>query len=177
MTYSDEMMDFDNTTLIFSRYPDILPYVYTRSHNTRRSSALSSSLPPHPTRHIARMFVILVIEPNLAKRARISVFNLANYQDDPESPPPSPPSPHQIVAFQKILTKIDPTKRKRALISVSPYETNIGENSVSVTATSREETALTVCMTRLRGQLHTTLEDMDSSPTDCIEELAVFMTK
>nr|GEU45568.1 hypothetical protein [Tanacetum cinerariifolium] len=89
------------------------------------------------------MFVIPVIEPNLAKRARISVFNLANYQDDPKSPPPSPPSPHQIAAYQKMLAETDPTKRERALISVPPYGTNIGENSVSVGATSQGETALT----------------------------------
>nr|GEU95870.1 reverse transcriptase domain-containing protein [Tanacetum cinerariifolium] len=118
MTYSDEMMDFDNTTVIFSRYPDALPYVYTRSHTTQRSSTLPSSLPPHPTRH------------------------------DPESPPPPPPSPHQIAAYQKMLAETDPTKRERALIYVSPYETNIGENL-----------------------------DMDSYPTACLEELTVFMTK
>ncbi|GKD13636.1 hypothetical protein Tco_1198043 [Tanacetum coccineum] len=164
MTYSDEMMDSDNTTLIFSRYPD----------TTQRSSTLPSSLPPHPTRCIARMSVIPVIEPNLAKGARISVFNLANYQDDPESPPPSP---HQIAAYQKMLAETDLTKRERALISVPPYGTKIGENSVSVAATSRGETALTVCMTRLRGQLHTTLEDMDNYPAACVEELTVFITK
>nr|GEX14009.1 putative reverse transcriptase domain-containing protein [Tanacetum cinerariifolium] len=174
MTYSDEMMDSDNTTLIFSRYPDTLPYVYTRSHTSRRSSTLPSSLPPHPTRRTARMSVIPVIEPNLTKRARISVFNLANYQDDPESPPPSP---YQIAAYQKMLAETDPTKRERALISVSPYGTKIGENSMSVAATSRGETALTVYMTRLIGQLHTTLEDMDSYPAASLEELTVFMTK
>nr|GEX95815.1 retrotransposable element Tf2 [Tanacetum cinerariifolium] len=177
MTYSDEMMDSDNTTMIFSRYPDALPYVYTRSHTTRRSSTLPSSLPPHPTRRTARMFVIPVIEPNLTKRARIYVFNLASYQDDPDSPPPSPPSPYQIAAYQKMLADTDPTKRERALICVPPNETKIGENSVSVAATSRGETTLTVCMTCLRGQLHTTLEDMDSYPTACLEELTVFITK
>nr|GEX69250.1 Gag-Pol polyprotein [Tanacetum cinerariifolium] len=127
---------------------DTLPYVYTRSHTTRRSSTLPSSLPPHPTRRTAHMSVIPVIKPNLAKRARISVFNLANYQDDPESPPPSP---YQIAAYQKMLAEIDPTKRERALISVSPYGTKIRENSVSVAATSLGETALIVYMTRLIG--------------------------
>ncbi|GKF11192.1 hypothetical protein Tco_0049118, partial [Tanacetum coccineum] len=124
MTYSDEMMDSDNTTLIFPRYPDALPYVYNRSHTTQRSSTLPSSLPPHPTRRTAH-----------------------------------------------------PTKRERALISVPPYGTKIGENLMSVAATSRGEIALTMCMTPLRGKLHTTLEDINSYPAACLEELAVFMTK
>ncbi|GKC21885.1 hypothetical protein Tco_1024035 [Tanacetum coccineum] len=38
------------------------------------------------------------------------------------------------------------------------------------------ETALTVCTTRLRGQLHTILEDMDRYPNACLEELEAFMT-
>ncbi|GJR46804.1 reverse transcriptase domain-containing protein [Tanacetum coccineum] len=36
--------------------------------------------------------------------------------------------------------------------------------------------ALTVCTTRLRGQLHTILEDMDRYPNACLEELEAFMT-
>nr|GEV61055.1 retrotransposon protein, putative, Ty3-gypsy subclass [Tanacetum cinerariifolium] len=121
MTYSDEMMDSDNTTLISSRYPDALPYVYTRSHTTRGSSTLPSSLPPYPTIHTAH---------------------------SPELPPPSP---HQIVAYQKMFAKMDPTKRERALISVPPYEAKIKENLVFVAATSRGETSLTVYMKCLRG--------------------------
>ncbi|GJT45979.1 reverse transcriptase domain-containing protein, partial [Tanacetum coccineum] len=46
-----------------------------------------------------------------------------------------------------------------------------GQGSVPV-----PETALTVCMTRLRGQLHTILEDMDHYPNDCLEELEAFLT-
>ncbi|GJZ73864.1 hypothetical protein Tco_0638010, partial [Tanacetum coccineum] len=38
------------------------------------------------------------------------------------------------------------------------------------------ETVLTVCTTRLRGQLHTILEDMDRYPNACLEELEAFMT-
>ncbi|GJT78659.1 hypothetical protein Tco_1045384 [Tanacetum coccineum] len=38
------------------------------------------------------------------------------------------------------------------------------------------ETVLTVCMTCLRGQLHTILEDMDHYPNACLEELEAFMT-
>ncbi|GJV30164.1 hypothetical protein Tco_1386612 [Tanacetum coccineum] len=46
-----------------------------------------------------------------------------------------------------------------------------GQDSVPV-----PETALTVCTTRLRGQLHTILEDMDRYPNACLEELEAFMT-
>ncbi|GJT61718.1 putative reverse transcriptase domain-containing protein [Tanacetum coccineum] len=49
--------------------------------------------------------------------------------------------------------------------------TETGQNSVPV-----PETALTVCTTRLRGQLHTILEDMDRYPNACLEELEAFMT-
>ncbi|GKC82294.1 hypothetical protein Tco_1138011 [Tanacetum coccineum] len=94
------------------------------------------------------MSVIPVIEPDLAEQARITAFNLDDYQDDLE-----------------------------ALITVPPYGTEVGESSVSAAITSRGETALTVCMTCLRGQLHTTLEDMDSYLATCLKELAVFMTK
>ncbi|GKA85538.1 hypothetical protein Tco_0807192, partial [Tanacetum coccineum] len=55
-------------------------------------------------------------------------------------------------------------KREEAL-------TETGQNSVPV-----PETTLTVCTTRLRGQLHTILEDMDRYPNACLEELEAFMT-
>ncbi|GJQ95852.1 hypothetical protein Tco_0006991, partial [Tanacetum coccineum] len=35
---------------------------------------------------------------------------------------------------------------------------------------------LTICITRLRGQLYTILEDMDRYPNFCLEELEAFMT-
>ncbi|GJV97237.1 hypothetical protein Tco_1548814 [Tanacetum coccineum] len=38
------------------------------------------------------------------------------------------------------------------------------------------ETALTVCTTRLRGQLHTILKDMDHYPNAYLEELETFLT-
>ncbi|GJU98580.1 putative reverse transcriptase domain-containing protein [Tanacetum coccineum] len=178
MSYSDELIHSNGTTLIFPRYPDILPYVYTRGHSTLRFSTLPPPLSSYPTsRRTARMSVIPVIEPDLAERARIAAFNLDDYQDDPESPPPSPLSPYLFAAYQKMIAEADLTKRERALITVPPYGTEVGESFVSAAATSRGETALTVCMTRLRGQLHTTLEDMDSYPAACLEELAVFMTK
>ncbi|GKD45308.1 hypothetical protein Tco_1269953 [Tanacetum coccineum] len=36
------------------------------------------------------------------------------------------------------------------------------------------ETVLTICTARLRGQLHTILEDMDRYPNACLEELEAF---
>nr|GEZ53018.1 hypothetical protein [Tanacetum cinerariifolium] len=165
MSYSDELINSNDTTMIFPRYPDTLPYVYTRGHSTPRFSSLPPSQSSYPTsRRTARMSVIPVIEPDLAERARIAAFNLDDYQDDPESPPPSPLSPHLIATYQKIIAEADLTKRERALITVPPYGTEVEWSFVSVVATSRGETSLTVCMTRLRGQLHTTLEDMDSYP-------------
>ncbi|GJU98579.1 hypothetical protein Tco_1327850 [Tanacetum coccineum] len=177
MSYSDELINSNGTTLIFPRYLDTLPYVYTRGHSTPRISTSPPPLSSYPTsRRIARMSVIPIIEPNLAERARIADFNLDDYQDDPESPPP-PLSPYLFAAYQKMIAKADHTKRERDLITVLPYGTKVRESSMSDAATSQGETALTVCMTRLRGQLHTTLEDVDSYPAACLEELVVFMTK
>ncbi|GJY96023.1 hypothetical protein Tco_0512384 [Tanacetum coccineum] len=55
--------------------------------------------------------------------------------------------------------------------ALTVYGIETGQNSVPVL-----ETALTVCTTRLRGQLHTILEDMDRYPNACLEELEAFMT-
>ncbi|GJW23211.1 hypothetical protein Tco_0033833 [Tanacetum coccineum] len=63
-----------------------------------------------------------------------------------------------MAAYQRMIAKTDPTQREEAL-------TETGQNSVPV-----PETALTVCTTRLRGQLHTILEDMDHYPDACLEE-------
>ncbi|GJZ35722.1 hypothetical protein Tco_0581539 [Tanacetum coccineum] len=67
-----------------------------------------------------------------------------------------------------------PTIRRTTRISVLPIEPNLaeqtGQNSVPV-----PETALTVCTTHLKGQLHTILEDMDHYPNACLEELEAFM--
>ncbi|GKG44831.1 hypothetical protein Tco_0486269, partial [Tanacetum coccineum] len=99
------------------------------------------------------------IKPNLAEHARISAINLDYYQFDPLTPPPSPSSPFTMAAYQRMIDEMDPTQREEAL-------TEIGQNSVPV-----PETTLTVCTTHLRGQLHTILEDMDSYPNACLEEL------
>ncbi|GJR17614.1 putative reverse transcriptase domain-containing protein [Tanacetum coccineum] len=99
---------------------------------------------------------ILPIELNLAERARISAINLDDYQLDPVTPPPSPSSPFLMAAYQQMIAETDPTQREEAL---TDYRTETGQGSVLV-----PETALTVCTTRLRGQLHTILEDMDRYP-------------
>ncbi|GJT39607.1 reverse transcriptase domain-containing protein [Tanacetum coccineum] len=68
-----------------------------------------------------------------------------------------------MAAYQRMIAETDPTQREEAL-------TETGQNSVPV-----PETALTVCTTRLRGQLHTILEDMDRYPNVCLEELEAFI--
>ncbi|GKA73471.1 hypothetical protein Tco_0779773 [Tanacetum coccineum] len=105
MSHSDELTYTNNTTTIFPRFPDTLPYVYTRCHSTQRFPTLPS--PSFYARRTARMSVIPVLEPGLAERARISAINLDDYQDDPESPPPSRLSSHQIAAYQKMISKTD----------------------------------------------------------------------
>ncbi|GJU90041.1 hypothetical protein Tco_1302464 [Tanacetum coccineum] len=73
-----------------------------------------------------------------------------------------------MAAYQQMINETDPTQREEALTA---YGTETGQNSVPV-----PETALTVCTTRLRGQLHTILEDMDCYLNSCLEELEAFMT-
>ncbi|GKG61839.1 hypothetical protein Tco_0623556, partial [Tanacetum coccineum] len=68
-----------------------------------------------------------------------------------------------MAAYQRMTDGTDPTQREEAL-TVNGMET--GQNSMPVL-----ETALTVCMTRLRGKFHTILEDMDCYPNSCLEEL------
>ncbi|GJR99393.1 hypothetical protein Tco_0315902, partial [Tanacetum coccineum] len=104
------------------------------------------------------------IEPNLAERARISAINLDDYQLDPVTPPPSPSSSFTMAAYQRMIAEMGPTQREEAL-------TETGQNSVPV-----PKTALTVCTTRLKGQLHTILEDIDHYPNACLEELEAFLT-
>ncbi|GKF46508.1 hypothetical protein Tco_0136310, partial [Tanacetum coccineum] len=108
------------------------------------------------------------IEPNLAEHARISAINLDDYQLDPITPPPSPSSPFTMAAYQRMTARTDPPQREEAL---TVYGIETGQNSMSVL-----EIALTICTTRLRGQLHTILEDMDRYPNACLEELEAFMT-
>ncbi|GJR90281.1 hypothetical protein Tco_0214292 [Tanacetum coccineum] len=85
----------------------------------------------------------------------ISAINLDDYHTGSPSlpvpcPPPTPSSPFSLLPLPKrMIAETDPTQREEAL-------TETGQNSVPV-----PETALTVCTMRLRGQLHTILEDMD----------------
>ncbi|GJS32580.1 hypothetical protein Tco_0530962 [Tanacetum coccineum] len=169
MSNSDELRHTDNTTLVPPRLPDTLPQVYHRRRPTLGLLILPSVSPFSPTiRRTARISFLPTIEPNLAERARISAVNLDDYQLDPVTPPPSPSSPFTMAAYQQMTNETDPTRRKEALTA---YGTEIGQNSMPV-----PETALIVCMTRLRGQLHTILEDIDRYPNSCLEELEAFMT-
>ncbi|GJS69781.1 hypothetical protein Tco_0702622 [Tanacetum coccineum] len=73
-----------------------------------------------------------------------------------------------MAAYQWMIAEMDPTQGEEALTA---YGTETGQSSVPIL-----ETALTVCTTRLRGQLYTILEDMDRYPNICLEELEAFMT-
>ncbi|GJR81778.1 reverse transcriptase domain-containing protein [Tanacetum coccineum] len=168
MSNSDELRHTDNTTLVPPRLPDTLPQVYHRRRPTLGLLILPSVPSFSPTIRRTARISVLPIEPNLAERARISAINLDDYQLDPVTPPPSPSSPFSMAAYQRMIAETDPTQREEALTA---YGTEIGQNSVPVL-----ETALTVCTTRLRGQLHTILEDMDRYPNACLEELEAFMT-
>ncbi|GJR71242.1 putative reverse transcriptase domain-containing protein [Tanacetum coccineum] len=168
MSNSDELRHTDNTTLVPPRLPDTLPQVYHRRRPTLGLLILPSVSPFPPTIRRTARISVLPIEPNLAERARISAINLDDYQLDPVTPPPSPSSPFTMAAYQRMIAETDPTQREEAL---TVYGIETGQNSVPVL-----ETALTVCTTRLRGQLHTILEDMDRYPNACLEELEAFMT-
>ncbi|GJW77302.1 hypothetical protein Tco_0138984 [Tanacetum coccineum] len=163
MSNSDELRHNDNTTLVPPRLPDTLPQVYHRRRPTLGLLILPSVSPFPPTIRRTARISIPPIKPNLAERAKISAINLDDYQLDPVTPPPSPSSPFTMAAYQRMIAEIDPTQREETL-------TETGQNSMPV-----PETALTVCTTRLRGQLHTILEDMDHYPNACLEELKAFM--
>ncbi|GKA48842.1 hypothetical protein Tco_0741800 [Tanacetum coccineum] len=164
MSNSNELRHTNNTTLVPPRLPDILPQVYHKRRPTLGLLILPSVSPFPPTiRRTARISISL-IEPNLAERARISAINLDDYQLDPVTPPPSPSSLFTMAAYQQMIAKTDPTQREEAL-------TDTSQNSVPV-----PETTLIVYTTRLRGQLHTILEDIDRYPNACLEELEAFMT-
>ncbi|GJS53003.1 hypothetical protein Tco_0626365 [Tanacetum coccineum] len=163
MSYSDELIHSNGTTPIFPKYPDTLPYVYTRGHSTPRISTLPPLLSSYPTsRRTARMSVIPIIEPDLAERARIAAFNLDDYQDDPESPPSSPLSPYLFAAYQKMIAKADLTKRERALIIVLPYRT---KDVDSYPAACLEE--LAVFMTKWDVKPRVEIDQWETLLEDC----------
>ncbi|GKE32317.1 reverse transcriptase domain-containing protein [Tanacetum coccineum] len=145
-------------------FPDTLPQVYHRRRPNLGLLVLPSVLPNTSTIRRTARISIPPIEPNLAERARISAINLEDFQLDPITLPPSPLSPFTMTAYQRMIAETDPTQKEEAL-------TETGQNSVPV-----PKTALTVCTTRLRGQLHSILEDMDRYPNDYLEELEAFMT-
>ncbi|GJY88477.1 hypothetical protein Tco_0503105, partial [Tanacetum coccineum] len=158
MSNSDELRHTDNTTLVPPRLPDTLPQVYHMRRPTL--GLLIFPFVPSFTLTLRRTVRISIppIKPNLAERARISAINLDDYQFDPLTPPPSPSSPFTMAAYQQMISEMDPLAET-------------GQNSVPV-----PEIALTACITRLRGQLHTILKDMDRYPNACLEELESFMT-
>ncbi|GJZ70547.1 hypothetical protein Tco_0634097, partial [Tanacetum coccineum] len=145
MSNSDELRHTDNTTLVPPRFPDILSQVYHRRRPTLGLLILPYVSPFPPTIRRTAHISIPPIKPNLAERARISAIN----QLDPVTPPPSPSSLFTMAAYQQIISETDPIQREEAL-------TETDQNLVPV-----PEIALTVCITRLRGKLHTILEDMD----------------
>ncbi|GKC75804.1 hypothetical protein Tco_1126578, partial [Tanacetum coccineum] len=163
MSNSDELRHTNNTTLVPPRLPDTLPQVYHQRRPTLGLLILPSVSPFFPTIRRTARITIPPIEPNLAERARISAVNLDDYQLDPVTSPPSPSSPFMMAVYQWMIAETDLTQREEAL-------TETGQNSVPV-----PKTALTVCTTRLRGQLHTILKDMNRYPNACLEELAAFM--
>ncbi|GKA14671.1 reverse transcriptase domain-containing protein [Tanacetum coccineum] len=95
-----------------------------------------------------------------------------------------------------ILSSVSPfplTIRRTARISIPPIEPNLAERARISTINLDDYqfdpltpppspsspftmTTLTICTTRLRGKLHTILEDMDRYPNACLEELEAFMT-
>ncbi|GKE04046.1 reverse transcriptase domain-containing protein, partial [Tanacetum coccineum] len=176
MSNSDELRHTDNTTLIPPRLPDTLPQVYHRRRPTLGLLILPSVLSFPPTIRRTTRMSVLPIEPNLAERARIAAINLDDYQHVPVTPPPLPSSPLSMATYQRMIAETDPTQREGALTTTPPYGTENGRRSVPTAATSQGETALTICMTRLRGQLRSILENMDSYLATCLEELADLMT-
>ncbi|GJR21197.1 hypothetical protein Tco_0969724 [Tanacetum coccineum] len=98
------------------------------------------------------------------------------------------------------IPSFSPTIRRTARMSVLPIEPNLVERArisfinlddyqldpltpppsplspFSMSSVHVPEIVLTVCTKRLRGQLHTILEDMDRYPNACLEELEAFMT-
>ncbi|GKG17179.1 hypothetical protein Tco_0362136, partial [Tanacetum coccineum] len=147
MSNPNEVRHTDNTTLVPPRFPDTLPQVYHRRRPTLGLLILPFVSPFPPTIRRTARISIPPIEPNLAECARTFAINHDDYQLEPVTPPPSPSSPFTMAAYQRMIAETDPTQSEEAL-------TKTGQNSVPI-----PETTLTVCTTRLRGQLHIILED------------------
>ncbi|GKB53830.1 hypothetical protein Tco_0904583 [Tanacetum coccineum] len=73
-----------------------------------------------------------------------------------------------------MIAEADLTKRERALITVPPYGTEVGDSSVSAAATSRGETALTelaVFMTKWDVKPRVEIYQWETPLEDPIDEL------
>ncbi|GJU72352.1 reverse transcriptase domain-containing protein [Tanacetum coccineum] len=168
MSNSDELRHTDNTTLVPPRLPDTLLQVYHRRRATLRLLILPFVPSFSPTIRCTARISVLPIEPNLDERARISAINLDDYQLNTLTPPASPSSPFLMATYQRMIAETDPTQREEARTA---YGTETGQNLVPVLVI-----VFTIYTTRLKGQLHTILEDMDRYPNACLEELEAFMT-
>ncbi|GKC66490.1 hypothetical protein Tco_1099088 [Tanacetum coccineum] len=109
-----------------------------------------------PTLGLLILPSVLPFPPTIRRTARMSVLPIE----------PNLAERARISAINLDDYQLDP--REEALTA---YGTETGQSSLPV-----PETALTVCTTRLRGQLHTILEDMDRYPNSCLEELEAFLT-
>ncbi|GKA59240.1 putative reverse transcriptase domain-containing protein [Tanacetum coccineum] len=97
--------------------------------------------------------------------------------------PPVSPFPPTIKHIARIsIPPIEPNLAERTKISainLDDYQLDLREETLTETGQNLvpvPEIALIVCTTRLRGQLHTILKDMDRYPNACLEELEAFMT-
>ncbi|GKB78823.1 hypothetical protein Tco_0945718 [Tanacetum coccineum] len=109
-----------------------------------------------PTLRLLILPSVLPFPPTIRRTARMSVLPIE----------PNLAERARISAINLDDYQLDP--RKEALTA---YGTETGQSSVPV-----PETVLTVCITCLRGQLHTILEDMEHYPNTYLEELEAFLT-
>ncbi|GJX18145.1 hypothetical protein Tco_0218977 [Tanacetum coccineum] len=153
------------------RFLDTLPQVYHRRRPTLELLILLSVSPFPPTiRRTARIYTP-PIEPNLAERARISAINLVDYQFDPLTPPPSPSSPFTMAAYQRMISKTDPTQREEALTETGQNLVPVPETTLTDVKPRVEESSLeTLSMDELITQLRQMCEDAEDRASNAQEE-------
>ncbi|GJV31196.1 hypothetical protein Tco_1391596 [Tanacetum coccineum] len=162
MSNSDELRHTDNTTLIPPRLPDTLPQVYHKRRPTLGLLILPSVLPFTPTiRRTARMSV-LPIEPNLVERARISAINLDDYQLDPSSP-------FSMAVYQRMIAKMDPTRREEALTAYM-MKTEAFLTLWDVKPRVEENSLEALSVDELITQLRQVCEDAEDNASNAHEE-------
>ncbi|GKC89183.1 hypothetical protein Tco_1149832, partial [Tanacetum coccineum] len=116
------------------------------------------------------------IEPNLAERARIFAINLNDYQLDPVTPPPSPSSPFTIAAYQRMISKTDPTQREEALIETDRYPNAYLEELEAfmtlwdVKPRVEESSLETLSVDKLISQLRKMCKDAEDHHSNALEE-------